>query len=451
MRENFKDHDRRAAEGHPVRRSVDPAAWSRLEEVGDLHFHSSAYSSALDYYRQLLDDATLTSVPRDAAAELLRKAIDAHFRLGQLDEAEALLDRAVGLCGRNSALADPAEAAIVQATFDLRRADVYRERGRLHDALKLAKGAFAVLALSDEHASVARLQTIMGICHVRLGRQEKAREFFTDGLSTYRRIGQDLGVANLLNNLALMEKNRCRWNKALAQMEKAVELAHRVGASHLMPLFYLNQGIILQKIDRLGESRTLLEKGLRLAVSLGDRIQETRLNLALGRLETLAGRYARAETLVLNGKSLAEQHRFPREATIADEYLGDILLQRGDPEKARFNYQIGLEKSRAIAVGNDLEGELQRRMGEAHLMAGRHDEAVAVSQAAIAICEKCGEEYEVGFCHLTLGKAYTAQRDWAQADHHFRQAICGAAPSWSLPNTASTRPASPNCCSSGAT
>ena len=37
----------------------DAAECSRLEEIGDLHYHASAYSSALDYYRQLLDDTVL--------------------------------------------------------------------------------------------------------------------------------------------------------------------------------------------------------------------------------------------------------------------------------------------------------------------------------------------------------------------------------------------------------
>jgi DNA-binding NtrC family response regulator/tetratricopeptide (TPR) repeat protein len=423
MRDNYKDERRHGADRLGVGRAVDPAEWSRLEQVGDLHYHSSAFSSALDYYQQLLDDAALRQVTREQAVSVLRKAVDSHLRLGQMDRAEALLDRAAALVNRTSILSDPVENAALMATFEMRRAELYCERGRLHDSLNLAKRAFAVLALTDEHAAVARLQTIMGICSVRLGRQEKAAEFFSDGLSTYRRIGQDLGVANLLNNLAVMQKNQCQWDRALGQMEKAVEVAHRIGASHLMPMFFLNQGIVLQKINRLGESRALLEKGLRLAISLGDRLQETRLTLAMGRLEALSGRYARAETLVLGGKVMAEQHRLLREATIADEYLGDILLARGDAEKAHFNYQLGLEKSRSIAVGNDLEGELLRRIGEAHLAAGRTDEAVAISQAAIAVCEKCGEEYEIGFCHLTLGKAYAGQNDAQLADHHFRQAI----------------------------
>jgi DNA-binding NtrC family response regulator len=423
MRDNFKDQRRSDPDKSKRFLPKHGAEWVRLEDIGDLHYHASAYSTALDYYSQLIDEETLAQMDRDQAVRVLRKAVDSNILLGNLDQVDVLLDRAEDLIARTSTVSDPAETAISRAVFQTRRATVLRERGRLHDALNLGKRAFSVLAMTDEHTDVAILQVGMGICYLRLGRLEKAEEFFNDGLSTFRRIGHDLGVANLLNNLALLQKIRCRWERATALMDKAVELAHSIGASHLLPGFYLNQGIILQKIDRLGESRSLLEKGLRLAVSLGDRMRQTRLHLAMGKLETLSGRLARAEELILEGKAFADQNRFLRESTIADEYLGDILMARGEHEKARFNYQLGLEKARTIAVGNDLEGELQRRMGEAHLAAGRLEKAVAVSQVALAVCEKCGENYEIGFCHATLGKAYFGQADLKQGDHHFRQAI----------------------------
>lgn len=424
MKDGFKGK-RYSADQHGPARPVRAADWTRLEEVGDLHFHASAYSSALDYYDQLLDPETLVHVEPVSALQVLRKATDANILLGNLNQVEVLIERAFEVIDRWEIATGKgySEAVVRRAVFQSRQATVLREHGRLQDALTLAKRAFAVLALTDEHTDVAILQTCMGNCHLRLGRLEKAEEFFNDGLATFRRIGHDLGVANLLNNLALLHKIGCRWDKALAQMEKAVELAHRIGASHLLPGFYLNQGIILQKTNRLGESRALLEKGLRLAISLGDRMRQTRLYLATGRLEFLAGRLARAEQLILEGKQLADANRLLREATIADEYLGDILLCRGEPDQALYNYDLGLQKARRIAAGNDLEGELQRRMGEALLTAERPDEAVAASQAAIAICEQCGEDYELGFCHLTLGKAYQAQRDPTQSDHHFREAI----------------------------
>jgi len=404
-------------------RSLD---WPRLEEVGDLHFHASAFSSALDYYDQLLVEHAAEEADPADLRRVLRKACDANISVGCLDRCEHLIERAYASLVRDDRLVDEDEhdlLAVQRAVFQTRQAMILRDRGRLQDSLALAKRAFSVLALTDEHADVAMLQVGMGLCHMRLGRLEKAEEFFNDGLATFRRIGYELGVAGVLNNLALLHKNRCEWDKAARLLDNALEIAQRIGASHLMPGFHLNQGIVLLKTDRLGEARPLLEKGLRLAISLGDRTRQIRLCLASGRLETLDGRLARAEELILEGKALADANRFLREATIADEYLGDILMARGEVDKARFSYELGLEKARRIAVGNDLEGELLRRMGEAHLADGRLDEAVAASQDAIAVCEKINEDYELGFCHATLGAGYLAGRDLTQADHHFREAI----------------------------
>ncbi|MCP4574185.1 MAG: tetratricopeptide repeat protein [bacterium] len=400
--------------------------WQRLEEVGDLHFHASAYSSALDYYDQLLDERAADEVDDTDLRRVLRKACDANILIGHYDRVEALIERAYALLAEEAELGgeEVADAVSVQrAVFQTRKAAVLRWRGRLQDSLALAKRAFSVLALTNEHTDVAILQVGMGMCHMRLGRLKKAEEFFYDGMATFRRIGHDLGVANVMNNLALMHKNRCEWDAAARFLEKALELAERIGASHLLPGLFLNQGIILLKTNRPGEARPLIEKGRRLAISLGDRTRQTRLCLVAGRLETLEGRLARAEELILEGKTLAESNRLLREVTIADEYLGDILLARGEFGKARFSYELGLEKARRIAVGNDLEGELLRRMGEAHLAEGRFDEAVAVSQDAIAVCEKINEDYELGFCHATLGAAYVASRDLTQTDHHYREAI----------------------------
>ncbi len=422
MQEWFERQRNAEADSRRSSRSLSDEDCIRLEEIADLHFHASAYSCALDYYRQLCDPKILRFMAREQALRLLRKSTDAAILLGDFNHVDRLLEQVEGLMA-SSPVNDPELSAVTRAIFQTRRATALRERGRLHDALKLGKRAFSVLALTDLHSDVAILQVGMGNCYLRLGRLEKAEEFFGDGLATFRRIGHDSGVANLLNNLAMIHKIRCRWDKALDHMDRAVELACNIGASHLLPGLYLNQAIILQKINRLGEARGLLDKGLRLATSLGDRLRRSRILLASGRLEILEGRLVRAEELILAGKTLADEHGFLRESTIADEYLGDVLLARGDTEKARFNYELGLEKARRIAAGNDLEGELQRRMGQALLAAGDVPEAVAVSQAAIAICGKCGEDYEVGFCHLTLGAAYGLLGDVKQVDHHFRQAI----------------------------
>ncbi len=423
MREHFekpRDNDPKLL---PDVGGARPINWVRLEEIGDLHFHASSFSSALDYYHQVYSTPAFSQMPVMDSLSVLRKSIDCMILQGNLHGAENLLNRAEDILASGLDTIDNSELAVVRARFQVRQAFFLRETSQLHECLRMAKRAFAVLALTDEHKEVARLQAIMGIAHHRLGRLEKAEEFYSDSLATYRRIGFDLGVANILNNLALLKKNNCQWEQALSLMGKATSLANQIGASHLLPGFFLNQGIVLSKSNRLGEAKPLLEKGRNLARSLGDRLNLCRLSLALGRLEFLSGRLARSEELLLDGKILAEQNHYLREEIISDEYLGDLLQSRGQFEKAMFNYELGLEKSRTIATGNDLEGELLRRIGEAHLASGKFQDAIAVCQAAISVCEQCGEIYELGFCHLVLGKAYAGLNDQQQLTHHFQEAI----------------------------
>jgi DNA-binding NtrC family response regulator/tetratricopeptide (TPR) repeat protein len=396
--------------------------WERLEAVGDLHYHAAAYGTALDYYCQILPDATFDRLPIGRALALLRKTLNAYMSLGRMDQADRILMRAHHLLKADEQLT-PTDQAYERALFMVRQAVLCMQRGEYQAGLEVGKRAFAVLALTDRHTEVANLQFTMGCCQQRLGRLDKAEEFYQDSLSTFRRVGSEVDVASLYGSLALLRKARCRWREALDLLDQAIALAQRHGAPQLLSGFYLSQGIIYTKIGRHDEARGALDRALRLCMSLGDQIREPKIRLALGRLETLAGRLARAEEYILEGQHLADAARMRRESVIADEYLGDVLLARGDAEHALTNYGAGLEKSQALGQASDLEAELLRRVAEAQRQSGAVPDAIGTAHAAIAVCEKCGEDYELGFCRLTLGHAYAAQDDWDQADVHFRAAV----------------------------
>lgn len=413
----------RAAGGSPDHRAqLGAAECDRLEEIGDLHNQASAFSSALDYYRRLLDHDLLLRLPLQRRLEILRKSADAALNLGDLALADTLIGRAGALLQGTDDIPSEERARFLAPLMG-RRAVSLSLRGEYTEALQIAKHAFAILAVTDAHREVGNLQVTMGACHQRLGRFDKAEEFYSDALATYRRVDDEVGAAGVYSNLALLHKNACRWGKALELLERAVGIAQRHGATHLLSRLQLNHGIILVKIGRLSEARAELEKCLRLARSLGDRNRQAKACLAFGMLELQSGRLARAEELILEGRQLAEQERFLREATIADEYLGDIHLLRGETDKAIFNYALGLERVRGLGKVTDLEGELLRRLAEAERQRGDLASAVETAAAALAACDKSGELFEIGFAHRTLGWAHAGGDDWAAADRHFRRSI----------------------------
>ncbi len=379
----------------------------RLEEIADLHFAASAHATALDYLRRILTTPGAVELDLEHRLRLHRKCIDAALNIGDLSAAERYLQRAHDLLAGDTDVTD--DLLPLRATLQGREAVLLTQRGAYVDALHLCKSAFAVLAVTDNHLDVANLQATMGVCHHRLGRLDKAEEFYADALATYRRIGDELGVASQYSNLALLKKNACRWDEAIVALQRAIAIADRHGASHLLSRLLLNIGIVHLKRGAADEGRIALERSLSLARGLGDRDRETKIDLALGYLELHEGNLLRAEELILAGKNLADHHGFWRESVIADEYLGDLLLARGEGAAALVNYELGLEKIHGQRRVSDLEGELLRRVAAAHLALDAPARAVAAAEAAIAACTACGERYELGFAHDLLGRALIRQ------------------------------------------
>jgi len=413
-------NDGRDSRGHIV--PTDLAEVVRLEEVGDLHFEASAFSTSLDYFQRILASAALGQLELPHALEIYRKGTDAALNLGDLVLAERLLHAADGFMEAVEDL-DPADERLLMAPLLGRQAALYAQRGAYKDALQTCKRAFAVLAVTDDHVEVANLQVTMGVCHHRLGRLDKAEEFYSDALATFRRIDDELGMASVYNNLALVQKNACRWDKAMAHQRRSIALATEHGATHLLARLHLNEGIILRKSECPGEARSAFEKSLRLAMSLGDMDRQAKASLALGQLELLEGHLLRAEELILAGKHISDEAGFMRESIIADEYMGDLLLERDESDKALYNYGLGLEKTKRISALTDLEGELLRRCAEASLQAGDWSQAAESARAAITVCQSCGEDYELGFCHLALAEALARLGEDDQADDSFRAAV----------------------------
>ena len=135
MRDQFKG-PRKKDTGRPeILRPRGAEDWARLEEIGDLHFHASAYSSALDYYWQILDPELADVLPDSTALRVLRKTIDGTILLGDLDAAEALIDRGVAILADDPDGGQIGPAAVFGAVFQGRRSIILRERGQVREAL----------------------------------------------------------------------------------------------------------------------------------------------------------------------------------------------------------------------------------------------------------------------------------------------------------------------------
>lgn len=369
----------------------------RLEEIGDLHFHAAAYSSAVEYYLSALRVDRSKGETSAESVSLHTKLSDCYRLQGQFDEAARSLDQARGSLD--------ADDVVAHAALDVRAARVLQARGRFDEAIDVAREAFGLLSLTDRHEDVGAAQMVLGIANACTGRLAKATEFFEDALATYRRIEDEVSQAHVFNNLALIAKRGCQWGRALDLYERAERLFQAHGATYECDVLLLNKAVLFRKMGRVADARATAERGVRRARSRGDQADLCRLLLLTGQLAVEEDHADAAERALLESKVLAERQDMQRELALADEFLGDLMKATGRHEEAATNYELAIERARRISDENDILVEVRRRQAELALEQGAARQALELANVGLELAVRVGEEFEVGFLHRVRAEA----------------------------------------------
>ena len=310
-----------------------------------------------------------------------------------------------------------------KGTIACRRGIIYYERGEIEKGLHEACTAYRILRTSDEHREVANSQLLIANCYARMGKTDEAEEYFLDALSSYRRISDTIGESYVLNNLGLFQKNACRWGRALHFLRKALEICEEVGLTQHRVRVTLNMGIVHLKRHDYDSAKSMFATARGMARRIGDDLKYTRSTIMLGVTEIKIGKLVHAEKHLLDARVLAERRSYRREIALADEFIGDLMVERGDYKSAMENYTISLSEAKKIAPEDDIEAEVLRRMAHLRYLQKKYGDALALGERALKVADKCGELHEIGFVLRTVAQTYTCLKKYEKADKYFNRSI----------------------------
>ena len=385
------------------------------EELGDMHLSTENYSVALEYYDKALQKVQTAAGGPSDLVRVYRKISDCYRKKGLLREAMSFLDSAATHCEEGE--------LIDKGAIACRRGIILYERGDIKHGLREACSAYRILRTSDEHREVAHTQLLIANCYARLGRSDEAEQYFLDALSSYRRIGDSIGESYVLNNLGLFHKNACRWGRALQFLSRALEICDEVGLTQHRVRVTLNMGIVhLKKRDFAG-AESAFASARDMARRIGDDLKYTKATLMLGVKETKSGNLLSAEKHLLEARVTAERRNYKRETALADEFIGDLMFERGDLEDALENYTIALKSASRINPQGDVVAEVQRRMMNVYLDQRKAEEALAIGRRAIESCRRSGEMHEIGYVERMIGQALAIQKKETEAEKKINMSI----------------------------
>lgn len=385
------------------------------EELGDMHLSTENYSVALEYYDRALQQVQTAGGGAGDLVRVYQKISDCYRKKGMLREAMSFLDSAAAHCDEGD--------VIGRGTIACRRGTIFYERGDVKRALREASASYRVLRTSDEHREVANAQLLIANCYARLRRHDQAEHYFLDALSSYRRICDPVGESYVLNNLGLFHKDACRWGRALDFLGRALEICDKVGLTQHRVRVTLNMGIVqLKKRDFSGAENSF--NGAReMARRIGDELKYARATLMLGVKETRTGALLSAEKHLLEARVMAERRSYKREIALADEFIGDLMFEKGDLEGALANYAIALKAALALNPEGDIVAEVRRRMMQVHLARRQAQETLSLGEKTMATCTECGELHEVGYVERMIGQAFALQGKTAEAEKLINRSI----------------------------
>lgn len=271
-------------------------------------------------------------------------------------------------------------------------------QGRYTDCVRLCLGAVTEAKGIGDERSLARAYFLLDSAYTDLGDPECAR-YRGLAFPIYRKLGDLIGQATVLNNLGVDAYYEGRWEEALVYYERSREARERAGDVVHGAGVANNIGEILSDQGRIDDAEILFRDALRIWRPAGFPIGVALATSNLGRAAARAGRLDDAERLL--GEALdgfraigAESYVLECEARIAER-----AVLAGRDAEALDVATAALERASRASGGAVLQAMLHRIRGYAGIQAGSAALAEAWLRESLDLGRSLKASYEVG---LTL-------------------------------------------------
>ncbi len=403
--------DRDRPDQDPAREEV-----SLLEQLAEFSRSAGEFSSAMEYYEQLLVIAQKARESSDLLSQIHYNMGTCRNQSGEYAKALELLEAAERHL--------PADADKLQLSrIRNERAFALISLGRYEDAEECVRHVTDGILDPSAAGELARAQKTYGIIAMRRGEWDAASRSFEAALAGFRLIGDRAGMAQCLNNLGLMEKNVGNFDRAVEHLSAAVKHHEDLGQTRDVGSSLFNLGVAEFKSGNWESARDHFERALRLLEGIGNRSHVAKLCLNLGNYYRLKRDWAEADAQYDRAEEILREYGEPRELVLVDEFRGDLHFACESFDEARAFYRGALEGGEALAPRGDLVLESLRRLADLESHTGHLAEARVHVQRGLELSNALEETYEKGVLLRVRARIEAAEGDVATASETYAEAL----------------------------
>jgi adenylate cyclase len=267
--------------------------WQGAIGLGEVLQHVGEYDEAIACYQAALEEWE-NAAPEARAWTMLRLG-QVWDKRGELEEAEGWLRQGLAQLSQAQTRLPELRAQIYSELgwLGLRRGDVATARDWLGQGLDL-------VGFANHYDVLASIFDRLGAVHFHRSEWQEATKCFERALEHRDHLGDVVGYARSLNNLARTKWASGDWEGALADYKQAVDLYERIGQVEGLAQAYANLGVLYTDRGEWAEAKDNLERSLEIAQRIAQPYELAQAHVNLGRLYALqeswndAGRHLNA-------------------------------------------------------------------------------------------------------------------------------------------------------------
>jgi class 3 adenylate cyclase/tetratricopeptide (TPR) repeat protein len=417
---------------HLAEAGAHDTAWRRARAAAEEATSRFAHVEAAALLRLALDSGRRSDAGGRALAELESRLGASLFYLGDLAGAEAADARALRLTRDPGARAEllvelsrvrDAQGRIRAALAAVRRAEAVipevpgaRRRARLRAHVHIARASrlyrLGKARAAERSGNAALTDALTGGDQVVLGMAyqilDMAKTDLGDrdvtlyrerAIAAFRRAGNLVRLAGVLNNVGVADLDEGRWSEALAQFEEVIELAEHTGDMISCAMAHENTAEIASDQGRLAVAEEHFEEALALFRGLGYAWGVGTVLSNLGRMRARAGDLDAAARLLEEATPWLERSSGPTYVAENLVFQAERLLLAGRPEAARRRAAMALDR-----LGPDPERRALARALRAQGMATRGPLRARRLGESVRVAREAGLPVEAAISLLALGR-----------------------------------------------
>jgi CHAT domain-containing protein/Tfp pilus assembly protein PilF len=293
----------------------------------------------------------------------------------------------------------------------------------LHQAIEKYQEVLVLWRTLGDPLAEAFTLHMLGFSYERLNEQQKAVEFYTQALSTWRTLkNHQENEANTFYNLGGLYSFLGRVPEAVKCFQEAIELRRALGNKNSLAFALNNLGQAYSNVGEFQAALKSFQEALQLRVEVGDIEGEARTLSNISGVYFGMGEFQEALNYCQQALPLrrATGNRTGEALTLAN--IGSNYRELGEPQRALEYYQQAIPLVRGQG-GRLYEASMLDGVGQAYYDLGDYPKALEYQTQSLSLRQASNDRYGEGASLANVGRVYLRLGDLKKALEYFEQSL----------------------------